>query len=50
MFTGEETFVLDGKNTSDTMLGFWQWTLSCIHDGTTRGSFEIGRASCRERV
>ena len=39
MFTGEETFVLDGKNTSDTMLGFWQWTLSCIHDSTTRGSF-----------
>ena len=39
MFTGEERFVLDGENTSYDMLGFWQWTLSCIYDGTTRGSF-----------
>ena len=39
MFSGDEMFINNGNTTKDSMLGFWQWTLSCIHDSSTRGSF-----------
>lgn len=38
-FTGDEKFINNGSETKYSMLDFWRWTLSCIYESTTRGSF-----------
>ena len=38
-YSGDEPFINNGVETSHSMLDYWQWTLSCIYESTTRGGF-----------
>ena len=38
-YTGSEKFIMNDKELPYSMTDFWSWTLSCIHDSMTRGSF-----------
>lgn len=38
-YNGNESFINNGVDTGYSMLNYWQWTLSCIYESTTRGGF-----------
>lgn len=48
-YKGDEKFKLDGAETSYTMLNFWQWSLSCIYESTTRSTAFALRACRRSK-
>ncbi len=59
MYNGDETLINDGKTLPYSMLNFWQWSLSNIQFGMTRGTFadfivrcalDIGGVSTRKTI